>query len=42
MNFKKIDDRKTDKAKKEKEKWDKKIPRIYKRDESPEQHGEDF
>lgn len=41
MKFKKIDDQKSGAAK-QREKWEKKIPDMYKRDDSPEQSGEDF
>jgi len=42
LKFKKVDDRKSQKMRMENEKRAKKIPDMYKRDDSPEQNGEDF
>jgi hypothetical protein len=42
LKYKKTDDRKASKMRAENEKRDKKIPDMYKRDDSPEQNGEDF
>lgn len=42
MKYKRADDNKAQKMRAEIERRDKKIPDMYKRDDSPEQNGEDF
>ncbi len=42
MKYKKANDTKAAKRRAENEKTDRKIPDMYKRDDSPEQNGEDF
>jgi hypothetical protein len=42
LKFNKVNDPKTAKRKAENEKIERKIPDMYKRDDSPEQNGEDF
>jgi hypothetical protein len=42
LKYKETRDLKTQKMRTENEKMNKKIPDMYKRDDSPEQNGEDF